>query len=311
MPRPASRSRRPVAAPPAVGFLYLTAATAGAAVLIIEILGARMLAPYLGTSHFVWTAQIVVTLVALAIGYDLGGRLADPSPRPSSLYTALGFAAAWMVAVSWLVEPVAWWCADLDLATGSLAASAFLFLVPLTLLATVGPFLSKLLVTDLRRVGGRVGRLLAVGTMGSVVGSLLVGYVLIPYVPYGRSLDLTAAALAALVAAHFVIVRPRARKETAVAALVLVAALGSAFALDGSSRLPAGMTERAVEDTPYGRIQVVDAADGTRYLTTDFLIQNAYDPATGRSVSAYTHVLTALARAYVPRLESALCIAVA
>ena len=60
-------------------YLYFTAAVTGAAVMIVEILGAKMLAPYVGTSHFVWTAQIAVTLVALAAGYYVGGRLVDRS----------------------------------------------------------------------------------------------------------------------------------------------------------------------------------------------------------------------------------------
>ena len=58
-------------------YLYLTAATTGACILIVEILGARMLSPFLGTSHFVWTAQISVTLVSLAVGYYFGGWMVD------------------------------------------------------------------------------------------------------------------------------------------------------------------------------------------------------------------------------------------
>ena len=54
-------------------FLYGTAATTGAAILVVEILGAKLLSPYVGTSHFVWTAQIAVTLVSLAVGYWFGG----------------------------------------------------------------------------------------------------------------------------------------------------------------------------------------------------------------------------------------------
>ena len=53
-------------------YLYFTAATTGAAIMVIEILGAKMLSPYVGLSHFVWTAQIAVTLVALATGYYIG-----------------------------------------------------------------------------------------------------------------------------------------------------------------------------------------------------------------------------------------------
>src|SRR3954453_19015826 len=77
-------------------FLYLTAAVTGAAIMIVEILGAKMLSPYVGTSHFVWTAQIAVTLVPLATGYYVGGRLVDRPPRVSHLYWAILFAALYL-----------------------------------------------------------------------------------------------------------------------------------------------------------------------------------------------------------------------
>src|SRR5580765_2153526 len=70
-------------------YLYFTAAMTGAEVMIVEILGAKMLSPYLGTSHFVWTAQIAVTLVALACGYYAGGRLVDKSLRLGRLYGSI------------------------------------------------------------------------------------------------------------------------------------------------------------------------------------------------------------------------------
>ena len=79
----ANKQRGPVAddtlSPGLRRYLYFTAAVTGAAIMIVEILGAKMLAPHVGTSHFVWTAQIAVTLVALATGYYLGGRLVDRS----------------------------------------------------------------------------------------------------------------------------------------------------------------------------------------------------------------------------------------
>src|SRR6266487_851992 len=76
-------------------YLYVTAAMTGAAIMIVEILGAKMLSPYVGLSHFVWTAQIAVTLVALACGYYVGGRLADRSQNPGGLYRALLGAAVY------------------------------------------------------------------------------------------------------------------------------------------------------------------------------------------------------------------------
>src|ERR1044071_1301346 len=101
-------------------YLYFTAAVTGAAIMIVEILGAKMLAPYVGTSHFVWTAQIAVTLIALAAGYYAGGRLADRSPRLSRLYVCILLAAVYLCLSVWIVRPVADWCVDFRLALGSL-----------------------------------------------------------------------------------------------------------------------------------------------------------------------------------------------
>src|SRR5438552_12663530 len=116
------------------GYLYFTAAVSGAAVMIVEILGAKMLAPYLGTSHFVWTAQIAITLVALACGYYAGGWLVDQSLRLGRLYAAILAAGAYLGLTVAISEPVAYAFLHFDLAVGSLLTSAFLFFVPLALL---------------------------------------------------------------------------------------------------------------------------------------------------------------------------------
>src|SRR2546430_13335760 len=112
-------------------YLYFTAATTGAAVMIVEILGAKMLSPYLGTSHFVWTAQIAVTLVALACGYYAGGRLVDNSLRLGRLYWAILVAGAYLGLTVAISDPVAYGLLHFDLAIGSLLTSALLFFRPL------------------------------------------------------------------------------------------------------------------------------------------------------------------------------------
>src|ERR1051326_7339260 len=112
-------------------FLYISAAITGGAIMIIEILGAKMLAPFVGTSHFVWTAQIAVTLVALAAGYYAGGRWVDTRPPLRSMYMAIAAAALYLALTVTVVEPVAYACLSLRLAVGSLLASSILFFVPL------------------------------------------------------------------------------------------------------------------------------------------------------------------------------------
>ena len=91
------------------GYLYFTAAVNGAAIMVVEILGAKMLSPFVGLSHFVWTAQIAVTLVSLACGYYAGGRLADRSPKLDALYWAVLAAALYLGLTVLICEPVAYW----------------------------------------------------------------------------------------------------------------------------------------------------------------------------------------------------------
>src|SRR2546421_691873 len=122
----------------------------GAAIMVVEILGAKMLSPYVGLSHFVWTAQIAVTLEALACGYYVGGRMADRSQNLAWLYWAILGAAAYLALTVLICEPVAYWCLDFkSLAVGSLLASMILFFVPLALLAITGPFLVRVITSSL------------------------------------------------------------------------------------------------------------------------------------------------------------------
>src|SRR5437899_6976300 len=175
--------------------------------MVVEVLGAKMLSPYVGLSHFVWTAQIAVTLVALACGYYVGGRLADRTQELSSLYWAILAAAAYLAITVLICKPVAYWCLDFRLAVGSLLASMILFFVPLALLAVTGPFLVRIITSSISGVGGNVGRLTSISTLGSFAGTLLIGYVLIPLLPNSITMYITALVLLLVSAGYFLACR--------------------------------------------------------------------------------------------------------
>src|SRR5438270_589497 len=204
-------------------YLYVTAASTGAAIMIVEILGAKLLSPYVGLSHFVWTAQIAVTLVALACGYYLGGRLVDRSPDLDGLYWSIMGAAVYLALTVLICQPVAYWCLDFNLPVGSLLASTILFFVPLALLAMTGPFLVRIITFSLTGVGGSVGRLTAISTLGSFVGTLLVSYVMIPFLPNSLTMYLTSMALLLVCTIYFGLFRRRFRP---LVMIFLVAAAG-------------------------------------------------------------------------------------
>jgi spermidine synthase len=291
-------------------YLYFTAATTGAAIMIAEILGAKMLAPYVGTSHFVWTAQIAVTLVALATGYYAGGRLVDHSPRLRRLYGCVLAAAIYLCGSVVAVKPVAYWCLDFKLALGSLLASTFLFFVPLSLLAMVGPFLVRVLTVSVNGVGGNVGRLTAVSTLGSFVGTVLIGYVLIPFFPNSYTMYFSALLLMLIVGVYFFAWEMKSRNKAALVTAIVTGVLvgGAGIRLD-SYGSPSEFVERFRGNSNFGLLQVLDSTSGTRrYYLNDFLSQNIYDPGAKKSTTLFTYMLHGLARAYTPRIERALCI---
>jgi spermidine synthase len=288
-------------------YLYITAGVTGAAVMIVEILGAKMLSPYVGLSHFVWTAQIAVTLVALACGYYFGGRLADRSQNLSALYWAILAAAGYLALSVLICGPVAYWCLDFRLALGSLLASLILFFVPLALLAMTGPFLVRVITSSVSGVGSNVGRLTAISTIGSFIGTLLIGYFLIPYLPNSVTMFLTALALLFISGIYFGLFR---RPTVLPLLLILGLAVGAGLALRANlSTRPQNTVELFFGNSHFGQLQVLDRPDASeRWYLNDFLIQNTYDPAEKKSMSEFTYMLAALARAYSTNIQDVLCI---
>ena len=290
-------------------YLYFTAAVTGAAVMIVEILGAKMLAPYLGTSHFVWTAQIAVTLVALACGYYAGGWLVDKSLRLGRLYAGILIAGAYLALTVPIKEPVAYGLLQFDLAVGSLLTSALLFFVPLSLLAMVGPFLIRVLTSSLSTVGGNVGRLTALSTFGSFIGTVLIGYLLIPFLPNSMTMFLTAAVLMGIGGGYFLIWR-RTPGAVVLAGVVMAVGFLSGYA---GVRKEDGPARNTVElyrgNSNFGLLQVLQEKNSPlRLYLNDYLTQNTYDTNTHQSISMFTWMLHGLAQAYTPRIEDVLCI---
>lgn len=291
-------------------YLYFSAASTGGAIMIIEILGAKLLAPFFGTSHFVWTAQIAVTLLALATGYYFGGRLVDRSPNLRRLYVCVLLAAIYLVLTIVFVEPVCYWCLKYKLAVGSLSASLFLFFVPLALLATAGPFLVRVLTTSVNEVGGNIGRLTAISTLGSVAGTILIGYVLVPFLPNSVTMYATSGLLMAVVVGYFLC---WASSDPATPVAIIGIGMGLLLGYGGTTKEHLIHTSTTDElyhaNSNFGLLQVLQKRDeDKRYYLNDYLIQNIYDPIQKKSTALFTYALQELAHAYTPRIERALCI---
>jgi spermidine synthase len=233
---------------------------AGIGALATEISASRLLAPYFGSSTIVWANLIGIVLAALAVGYWLGGRLADRRPERSLLgFIVLG-AAVCVAAIPFVAKPLLDLTVEgLDDASAGAVVGSFLGVLllcapPVVLLGMVSPFAIRLAVSSVETAGAVAGRLYALSTAGSLLGTFLPALLLIPAIGTQRTF-LVIAALLALSSCF--LLGPRY--------LVVAAALAALVAVPpGAVKPEAGLMH---EETSYHQyIQVVERPDGRRVL---------------------------------------------
>jgi len=166
--------------------LRLLVFTAGAVTLGVELSAARLLEPWFGNSQIVWAALIGLILSYLAVGAWLGGKLADRFPSLGALLT-LAAVAGLGIALTPAISPTILRLAAVGLndylpglLAGALLGVLLLFSLPVILLGAVSPWAVRLAVTDLQQTGRVAGRLYAIGTCGSIIGTFLPVLWLIP-----------------------------------------------------------------------------------------------------------------------------------
>ncbi|HEX7737089.1 MAG TPA: fused MFS/spermidine synthase [Ktedonobacteraceae bacterium] len=159
---------------------------AGACSLALEVSASRLLAPYFGDTLFVWANLIGLILLYLTIGYYAGGRFADRYPRARVFYLLTGIAALFIALIPLISHPVLSWTqalfADNPLGVfyGSLVAVILLFVIPTVLLGCVSPFAIRLSIEQTGRSGRISGKLYAISTVGSLVGTFVPVLLLLP-----------------------------------------------------------------------------------------------------------------------------------
>ncbi len=160
--------------------LYLISFLTGAALMGFEILGARMLAPYYGSSLYVWGAIISVFLAGLSIGYAIGGRMADKNPEARILSRIIFFPTALVMLFPLYGSRFCIFFYELgfDSRLGALLLSIALFIVPCIFIGAVIPFIVKILATDSRKIGSAAGNAYSMSTAGSIFGTLLTSFFL-------------------------------------------------------------------------------------------------------------------------------------
>lgn len=186
--------------------VYINALVVGGVLMGFEMLGSRYLFPYFGGGMGTWAALISTVLVALTIGYLVGGALVDRNPSPRIVAASIALAAGYLALIpssadlvmSGILKSIG------DGPAGVLLASSVLLLLPLSLLGTLSPVAVRLLTHSTTETGRIAGLVYGVSTIGNVSGTLFTTFVLIPTIG-SRSITYLFAGVLAVCAASLLL----------------------------------------------------------------------------------------------------------
>ena len=272
----------------------------GAAIMVLEILSSRLLAPYYGSTLFVWGSLIGVVLGGLASGYYYGGKKADANPSYNRFSLFIFFTGVYTLLITYATPLLFQFVLALRLGEryGPLAAALLVLALPSFMLGGVSPYAIKLSTRSLDRVGRTSGNLYSLSTIGSIAGTFLTTFVLIPElgvntILYTLSSILILASLFGLVSRLKVLA-------------VLLIALSIGFAV--TPQVPSGGVIFS-KDTLYHKLVVQDdVITGLRTLILDNNFHSAIDLRDrDRVVYPYTGFFH-IAMAYNPNIENVLFI---
>ena len=279
----AGEHRRAVPRVAGAPFLRVLVFAGGFASIGVELAASRLLAPFFGSSTFIWASLIGLTLAFLSLGYFLGGRLADRRPEPEVLYTVAAVAAVAIGMIPFVARPLltgsleAFRELDAGAFYGSLAGTLLLLAPPVTLLGFISPFAIRLQLTDVASAGKTAGSLYALSTIGSITGSFIPVLVLIPLI--GTAATFIALSLALLVPAVAGLVVTRWRPVALAAAVAALAVPALALATPGGVREPDRGVLLDERESAYNYIQVVDEGGRRSLILNDgHAVHSVYDP---------------------------------
>jgi len=234
----------------------------------VEFGASRLLAPYFGTSLYVWGVLIGLILIYLSAGYVIGGRLADRHPRAEVLYQLTAWAGLWIGLIPLVSYPIllasqqGFKELSVGLVAGTLLAVVLLFAAPIVLLGCVSPFAIRLLLKDVETGGNTAGRVYALSTAGSILGTFLPVFWFIP--TYGTRPTLEGCGLA-LVVVSVIGLWPRRRLYATFALAVILAWV----LLPSGIKPPQVGTLLYEKESAYHYIQVVQVGTKTELILNE------------------------------------------
>ncbi len=265
--------------------------------MAVELSVSRLLAPYFGTSQIIWTVIIGLIMISLSIGNVLGGRSADKHNSMNRLYAIIWVAALWVAVIPFIGKYVivgimgllALFFPTNLLVTGSAISCLILFSIPMIGLGMVSPYLAKLGVTDIDNTGKTVGKIYAMNTIGSIIGTFLPTFITIPYVGTSKTFLIFSLVLNLICLAYFILTKFKVFR------IIISSVIVFSLLLLPISNSYAFWTDCVVEDESlYNYLQVTEDKDSV-YLSTNvaFGVQSVYKKDNKLSGLYYDYALMA------------------
>jgi len=182
--------------------LLLVILIEGAFVMEVELLGAKLISPFYGNSFKMWTAVITISILALTIGYFIGGFLSKRQKKLEILSFLLLFSGIWIGLMPKLSHALIELNLEMDLFTGAIRTSIFLLVIPIVLLSSTTPLVTQLF-SDAEKNGAQaVGKVFALSTLGGVVSTIILGFYVVPL--FGLSIVFVSSAIILLALSLFI-----------------------------------------------------------------------------------------------------------
>lgn len=277
--------------------LYSTSFFCGMSVMAVELSVSKLFAPYFGTSQPIWTVIIGLIMISMSIGNVLGGRSADKHNSMNRLYLVIWAAALWIAVIPFIGKYIivavigflGLFFPNNLLITGSAISCLVLFSVPLIGLGMVSPYLVKLGVTDIENTGKTAGKIYAMNTVGSIIGTFIPTFITIPYVGTSKTFLIFSFILNMICIIYFILKKSKILRVSISAIIIFV------LLLMPISNSYAFWTDCVVEDESlYNYLQVTENKDAV-YLSTNvaFGVQSVYKKDNKLSGLYYDYALMA------------------
>ena len=197
--------------------LFLVLLIEGGALMAVELMGAKLVAPFYGNSLYVWTAVLTITVLGLTLGYYTGGRLAKKGASETTLFVVLGISAVLVLALPMTASIAIALTKGMDLIAGICVTCILLLLPPMLCFGIVGPMVVSLMSSQLETVGKTAGTVYFTSTFGGIAATFFFGLYFIPVAGLRWCATVTGLALAALPVVY--IAKRAFRRDSAVAGI--------------------------------------------------------------------------------------------